>query len=62
MKTNKNIKEAKKIASNIALKALNEINITEYTDVIGGILNISDLNQVYQAMEQLKSFIKTKFK
>lgn len=50
------------MAKDILLKALGEVNITEYTDVIGGILNMEDLNRVYSAMEDLKKFIKDKFK
>lgn len=62
MKSVKTQKEARKMAKDILLKALGEVNITEYTDVIGGILNMEDLNRVYSAMEDLKKFIKAKFK
>lgn len=61
MKNTINQKEAKEIAKNILLKALGEINITEYTDVIGGVLKIDDLNKVYKEMEKLKKNIKNKF-
>lgn len=49
---------SKEIAKVIVNKDIDEINLSEYTDVIGGIISIQDSKKVYKEIKKIQNLIK----